>query len=82
MHYTYRCPLVSAGFVGYLYLQNHWNTLHKLVSKLKEAYVGWLYLQIQWVTLLLWVSSLKCRLYLLGILTQSLSYNTLMVGPP
>jgi len=49
---------------------------------LSAAYVGWLYLQNQWFTLDLWVSSLKCSLRLLGLLTGSLSYNTLLGVPP
>ena len=49
---------------------------------LTAAYVGWLYFQNQWVKLHLWVSSLNYCLCLLRLLTESLSYNTLMGAPP
>ena len=49
---------------------------------LSAAYVGWLCFQNQWVTLHLWVSSLNYSRYLLGLLTESLSYNTVMGAPP
>ena len=51
------------------------------VQTLTAAYVGWLYFQNQCVTLHLWVTSLKYSRCLLGLLTESLSYNTLMAAP-
>ena len=82
MHYSYDCPTLSAAYVSYLNLQNHWVILHTWVSKLKAAYVGWLFLQNQWVTVDLWVSSLKYSRCLLGVPIESLSYNTLMGASP
>ena len=46
------------------------------------AYLCKRYLQNHWVTLHLCVFSLKCSLCLLGLLTESLDYTTLMGAPP
>ena len=48
---------------------------------LVNAYLYQLYLQKLCVTLNLLVSSLKCSLWLLGLLTESLDHTRLMVAP-
>ena len=35
LHYTYGCATLSAGYVGYLFLQNHQALLYLWVSSLK-----------------------------------------------
>ena len=35
LHQTYGCPTVSLAYVGFLYLQNHWVTLHLQMRHLK-----------------------------------------------
>ena len=47
-----------------------------------EAYFYELFLRNHWVTLHLLVSSLKCSLWLLGLLTESLDHTTLLGAPP
>ena len=75
MYYTYGCKTLTAALIVYLHLQNHCVTLHIRVSKLKAAYVGWLYFRNQWLTLHL------CTFCLLCVLTESLSFNTLIIPP-
>ena len=47
-----------------------------------EAYFYELFLRNHWVTLHLLVSSLKCSLWLLGLLIESLDHTTLLGAPP
>ena len=38
LHHTYGCTILSATYLCKLYLENHWVTLHLLVSSLKCSY--------------------------------------------
>ena len=46
LHYTYGCATLSAAYVGYFYLQNHWVTLDRWVSNLKCS-LCWLGLPLE-----------------------------------
>ena len=82
LHYTYGNATLSADYVGYLFFQitglHHTNGCRTL----RTPYVGEVYLENHLVTLHLLVSSLKCRLWLLGLLTELLDHTTLLGAPP
>ena len=82
LHHSNGCSTLTTAYVGKLYLENHWGTVHLRVRTLSRAYVGYLYLYNQWVSLHLWVSTLKCSLILLGLNTKSVDHTTLMGAPP
>ena len=82
LHYTYGCATLTEAYLCKIYLENHWVTLHLWVSNVKCSLFCLAFFQNQWVTLHLWVSSLNYSRYLLGLLTESLSYNTVMGAPP
>ena len=46
LHYTYRCATLSAGYVGYLYLENHLVTPQLWVRHLKQS-LCWLALPLE-----------------------------------
>ena len=59
LDYTYGCATLSAAYVGYLYLQNHWLHYTYGCVTLSAEYVCYLYLQIHWVLIPLLVSYLN-----------------------
>ena len=70
VHYTCGCATSSGGYVGYLYLQNYWVSVHLWVSRLKCSFYCQVYLQNQLITLELRVPHLKFRLCLLALRTE------------
>ena len=64
------CATSSGGYVGYLYLQNYWVSVHLWVSRLKCSFYCYVYLQNQLITLELRVPHLKFRLCLLALRTE------------
>ena len=72
LHYTYGCATFRITELHYTYR----------CPRLIDALVWEPYLQNRWVTLHLLVSSLKCILWLLSLLTQSLDHTRIMGASP
>ena len=66
LHYTYGSATLSAAYVGYLYLENHWVTLSYGCATLSAVFVSYLKFHNHLLTPNLWVSNVKFSLMFLA----------------
>ena len=70
LHYTYGSATLSAAYVGYLYLGNHWVTLSYGCATLSAVFVSYLKFHNHLLTPHLWVCNVKFSLLLLAPPTE------------